>query len=48
MDIKRERFVTTLKPELKHKLKLVAVKRKTNVNDLIEEWIQNLKTSEVK
>lgn len=48
MNVKRERFVTTLKPELKHKLKLVAVKRKVDVNDMIEEWIQNLKISEVK
>lgn len=46
MEQKRERFETTLKPELKQKLKLVAVKRKTHVNELIEEWIQNLRTNE--
>ena len=46
MSVERERFVTTLKPELKQKLKLVAVKRSTHVNDMIEEWIQNLKVSE--
>jgi predicted HicB family RNase H-like nuclease len=46
MSEKRERFETTLKPELKEKLKLVAIKRKKNINELIEEWIQNLKVSE--
>lgn len=40
---KRERFETTLKPELKQKLKLVAVKRNVNINELIEEWIRDLK-----
>ena len=45
-EAKRERFETTLRPELKEKLKLVAVKRKVNINDLIEEWIRDLKYNE--
>lgn len=40
--MKRERFETTLKPELKEKLKIAAIKRGMNINEMIEEWIQNL------
>ena len=45
--MKRERFETTLKPELKEKLKVVAIKKKKNINEMIEEWIAILKVNEV-
>jgi hypothetical protein len=45
--MKRERFETTLRPELKEKLKVVAIKRKMNINEMIEEWILDLEVNEV-
>jgi len=44
--LSRERFVTTLDPDLIKKLKIAAVNRGVHVNELLEEMIRDLLTKE--
>ena len=42
MEIKRKKFNTTLREDLIKKMKILAVQKDVNVNDLLEQAIQDL------